>query len=56
VGTRFATQYEDFRTVEGVLFAFREQNYASGQHTGTTRVREVRFSPKDLGPFDPTKL
>jgi hypothetical protein len=54
--TTFATQYDDFRTVDGVLFPFLEQNYASGQHTGSTRVRAVVFAPKDLGPFDPTRL
>ena len=26
------------------------------ENTGTTTVRSVRFSPKDLGPFDPTRL
>jgi hypothetical protein len=54
--TGFATQYGDFRTTEGLLFPFSEENYASGQHTGTTTVRAVRFAPKDLGPFDPTRL
>ncbi|MBI5014125.1 MAG: hypothetical protein HZB55_01375 [Deltaproteobacteria bacterium] len=52
--TNFATQYKDFRTVDGVLVPFVEENYASGQHTGTTTVRAVRFAPADLGPFDPT--
>lgn len=54
--TNFATQYGTFQVVEGVLVPFSEENYASGQHTGTTTVREVRFAPKDLGPFDPTRL
>ena len=44
--THFETYYEDFRTVEGVLFAFREENYASGAHTGWTNVEKVILNPK----------
>jgi len=51
--TIFGTQYSDFRRVEGVLFPFAEENFASGFHTGTTRVSSVVFSPPDLGPFEP---
>lgn len=54
--TSFATRFEDFRTVGGLLYPFAEENYAGGQHTGTTTVRSVVFAPKDLGPFDPTRL
>ena len=54
--TVFGTEYLDFRRVKGLLFPFGENNYASGHHTGTTRVIAVVFSPADLGPFDPTKL
>ncbi len=50
----FATDYGDFRRIEGVLIPFLEENYASGQHTGTTRVSAVHFAPPDLGPFAPT--
>jgi hypothetical protein len=44
--TAFETIYEDFRTVDGVLFAFREENYASGQHTGYTAIEKVEWNPK----------
>lgn len=54
--TGFATGYDDFRRVEGLLVPFVEANYAGGGHTGTTRVRTVAFGPADLGPFDPTRL
>ncbi len=54
--TGFGTGYRDFRRVDGVLVPFVEENYASGRHTGTTRVRSVVFSPLDLGPFDPSRL
>lgn len=37
----FATTYGDFRTVRGVLFPFREGNYAMGQHTGDTVIEKV---------------
>ena len=52
----FATQYADFRPVEGVLFPFLEQNYASGRRTGATTVLTVTFGTQDLGPFDPTHI
>ena len=32
----FETAYSDFREVDGVLFAFGEENYASGMHTATS--------------------
>jgi hypothetical protein len=43
--THFETYYEAFRKVEGVLFAFRERNYASGAHTGWTDVETVILNP-----------
>lgn len=52
--TTFDTRYGDFRRVDGVLVPFVEENFAGGQHTGTTRVTSVVFSPPDLGPFAPT--
>jgi hypothetical protein len=42
---RFETEYSDFRTVDGVLFAFQEENYASGTHTGTTIVKSIQLNP-----------
>jgi hypothetical protein len=44
--TYFETEYSDFRRVGGVLFAFREKNFASGVHTGWTRIRRVVLNPK----------
>jgi len=40
---RFATEYSDFRVVRGVLFAFHEANFASGQHTGETRLEKIEL-------------
>lgn len=40
-GVEFATTYDDFRKVDGVLFAFKEGNYAMGQHTGDTILEKV---------------
>lgn len=40
-GVEFATTYADFRKVDGVLFAFREGNFAMGQHTGDTIIEKV---------------
>ena len=40
---RFATRYQDFRAVDGVLFAFGESNFASGQHTGETRLSQIEL-------------
>ncbi len=51
----FATQYADFRPVDGVMFPFLEQNYASGRRTGATTVLTVTWGPPDMGPFDPTR-
>lgn len=42
---RFETEYSDFRTVDGVLFAFHEENHASGTHTGTTVVKSIQLNP-----------
>lgn len=47
----FATRYLDFRTVDGVLVPFSEENYASGVQTGTTRIKDVAFKRNNHGPF-----
>ncbi|BDG04841.1 hypothetical protein [Anaeromyxobacter oryzae] len=39
----FVTTYSDFRTVDGVLVAFREGNYANGRTTGDTVLEKVEF-------------
>lgn len=41
----FETEYSDFRIVDRVLFPFREENYTSGMHIGTTKVKRIRFNP-----------
>src|SRR5262249_14028031 len=46
---RFATDYRDFRTVDGVLFAFSESNFASGQKTGETRLTKDRAPGERAG-------
>lgn len=43
--TNFATDYSDFRTVDGVLFSFREANFASNQPTGDTVITRVTVNP-----------
>jgi hypothetical protein len=40
---RFATTYSDFRSVSGVLFPFREENFVSGERTGTTRFDRIEL-------------
>ena len=43
--TNFATDYSDFRTVDGVLFSFKEANFASNQSTGDTVITRVTVNP-----------
>ncbi len=43
--TNFATDYSDFRTVDGILFPFREANFASNQSTGDTVITRVIVNP-----------
>jgi len=50
---RFATDYGAFKNVDGVMFPFAEENYASSRHTGSTRVQAIIFNPSDPGPFSP---
>ena len=37
----FWTNYSDFRRVKGVLFAFAEENFASGTRTGQTKLESI---------------
>ena len=56
----FATEYSDFREIDGVLVPFREVNYAQGRRTGETQLDSVEFlqeipagsfrPPVDTGP------
>lgn len=43
--THFETNYSDFRVVDGVTFAFREENFASGRQTGITTLTRVKVNP-----------
>jgi hypothetical protein len=47
----FATEYADFRQVDGVWVPFREINYAGGRKVAETTVRTIVWAPEDLGPF-----
>jgi hypothetical protein len=44
--THFETMYSDFRDVSGILFAFREENWASDVQTGVTTIRRIVANPK----------
>lgn len=41
----FATDYSDFRPVNGVVFAFREETFASGVHTASMVLASVEINP-----------
>jgi hypothetical protein len=43
IALAFETTYGDFRKVDGVLVAFREQNWANGRTTGETVLEQVEF-------------
>ncbi|ABC83173.1 hypothetical protein [Anaeromyxobacter dehalogenans] len=50
----FVTTYSDFRTVDGVLVAFREGNWANGQTTGETVLEKVELPARiDPAAFRP---
>ncbi len=52
--THFETAYSDFRKVDGVLFPFHEENWASGFHTGTTEIQRITINPEiNPGAFRP---
>jgi hypothetical protein len=40
-GIEFSTTYSDFRTVDGLVFAFREENTAQGMPTGDNEISKV---------------
>ena len=40
-GIEFTTNYSDFRMVDGLLFAFREENSAQGTKTGTNEIAKI---------------
>ncbi|GEJ58998.1 hypothetical protein [Anaeromyxobacter diazotrophicus] len=39
----FATVYSEWKRVGGVLFAFHEENWARGRHTGDTSLQKVEL-------------
>lgn len=43
-GIEFTTSYGDFKTVDGLLFAFREENTAQGMPTGTNEISRAEVS------------
>jgi hypothetical protein len=43
--THFETAYSDFNEVHGILFAHHEENWASGFHTGTTKIQKITVNP-----------
>ena len=50
----FATEYSDFRDVDGVLIPFREVNYAQGRRTGETQLDSVELLQEiPTGSFHP---
>jgi len=40
---QFATFYDDYRMVEGRLFALKEEHYAMGNYTGHTELEKISF-------------
>ncbi len=44
---QFATEYRDFRTLDGHLVATREEHYAMGQHIGHSTIDSVRFDASE---------
>jgi hypothetical protein len=42
----FASDYADYQSVDGVLFPFREEAFASGTHTATIRLDAVEVNPE----------
>jgi len=43
-GIEFSTNYSDFRMVDGLLFAFREENSAQGTRTGTNQISKIEIT------------
>lgn len=53
-GMNFETHYDDFRKVDGVLFAFKEVNFASGTKTADTALNQIEFlKTAPEGAFEP---
>lgn len=55
VAVSFATDYSDFREVDGALVPFHEVNWAQGTKTGRTQLEKVEFpSEPPAGAFHPS--
>jgi len=50
--TVFETIYGEFRDVDGVVFPFWEENFASGVHTGSTTFEVVTRNPPLTGEWN----
>lgn len=46
----FATNYSDFRSVDGLLFAFAEENFANGTKTADTKLTAITASTAPPSP------
>jgi hypothetical protein len=44
-GIEFATTYSDFKSVDGLLFPFSEENFANGTKTATTTLTKMEVNP-----------
>ena len=44
-GIEFATTYADFKSVDGLLFPFSEENFANGTKTATTTLAKIEINP-----------
>ena len=44
-GIEFATTYGDFKSVDGLLFPFSEENFANGTKTATTTLAKIEVNP-----------
>lgn len=49
----FITSYGDFRKVDGLVVAFREENWANGRNTGETVLEKVELVALPAGTFRP---
>ncbi|TAN54971.1 MAG: hypothetical protein EPN26_06075 [Rhodospirillales bacterium] len=50
----FTTLYGDYRFIEGIAVALREDHYVQGAHTGTTVLEQVEINrPLPSGAFTP---
>ena len=44
-GMEFSTNYAGFRSVDGLLFPFTEENFANGTKTATTTLAKIEVNP-----------